>query len=60
MKRNTVIFTKLLPVSVRVKLGLFAIIVVGLIAISSGTGFRTVNVAGFDIPPPGRGLDTVT
>ena len=52
--------TKLLPDNVSVKSELPITIDAGLIAEIIGTGFRTVNVAAADVPPPGKGLNAVT
>ena len=51
---------KLLPVRVRVKSVLPAVTDVGFMDESVGTGFKTVNTALFDRPPPGWGFEAVT
>ena len=39
------------------KSGLSAVIDAGVMDVSEGMGLRTVNVAVFDVPPPGDGFD---
>jgi hypothetical protein len=50
---------KFVPVSVSVKPLLPAVVEVGAIDDRVGTGFCTVKVCAFDVPPPGAGLETV-
>jgi hypothetical protein len=50
---------KLVPVAVRVNAAVAAVLVVGLILDSVGTGLLTVNVRDWEVPPPGVGLNTV-
>jgi hypothetical protein len=51
--------TKLVPLTVKVKPPLPAVTQVGLIDVVVGTGLLMVNVAAFDVPPPGVGFTTV-
>jgi hypothetical protein len=52
--------TKFEPVTVSVKAGMPAIMVLGLSNVSAGTGLLIVKVRGLDVPPPGAGVETVT
>jgi len=52
--------TKFVPVTVRVNEALPAATHVGFIEVVVGAGLLIVNVAEFDVPPPGAGLTTVT
>ena len=60
MKLTVAVFTKLLPVSVRVKSGAPAFKVCGFMDESVGTEFKTVNVVLFDNPHQGSGFEAVT
>ena len=55
---------KFVPVTVRVKAGLPAVVLIGEMAVTVGTGLLPtavmVNVEVFDVPPPGAGVTTVT
>jgi hypothetical protein len=51
---------KLSPLRINVKSGLPAVIDEGLIDVKEGPGFKTVNVNGVVLPPPGAGLVTLT
>jgi len=53
-------FTKLLPVTVKVKAAVPAVRLRGDNEPATGTGFLTVKETEPDVPPPGAGLDTVT
>jgi hypothetical protein len=59
-QRTTEVATKLLPVTVRVKLAPPAIRLLGESALVPGKGLLTVNVRAPDVPPPGAGVNTVT
>ncbi len=60
-KFTTELFTKPVPVTVRVNPGSPTVAVVALSEVTVGSGLLTVKVsAGVDVPPPGAGLDTVT
>jgi hypothetical protein len=50
---------KFVPVTVNVKLGPPAVVEVGPMDVVVGTGFLTVRVCAFDVPPPGAGFTTV-
>ena len=52
--------TKFVPFTVKVNCGPPAAAQVGLIEVVVGTGLLMVNVTGFDVPPPGEGVLTVT
>jgi len=57
------LLTKFVPDKLNVKSGLPAVVELGLIELSVGTGFAaavTVNVTLFEVPPPGVGFTTVT
>ena len=51
--------TKLVPVTVRVKAPLPAVVVVGLMLLSVGAGLLTVKLIALELPPPGVGFRTV-
>lgn len=54
---------KLVPVIVRIKAGLPAVVLIGEMVVTVGTGLLPtavmVNVEVFDVPPPGAGVTTV-
>jgi hypothetical protein len=52
--------TKFVPVTEREKAALPAVAEEGLSEVIVGAGLLTVKVEGFDVPPPGAGLETVT
>jgi hypothetical protein len=52
--------TKFVPFTVSVKSELLAAMEMGEREVVVGTGFNTVNVCAFDVPPPGAGFTTVT
>src|SRR6266542_871310 len=60
-QRTTDAEMKLLPLTVRMKLGPPAVTDDGLMPVILGTGFvaLTVNATEFEVPPPGDGLKTV-
>jgi len=63
LKFTTELLTKPAPVTVRVKAPEFAATVDGCSLVMAGTGLFAavmVKVSGFDVPPPGVGLVTVT
>ncbi len=59
-QRTTEVLTKLEPFTVSVKSTPPAVVLVGDVLVSVGTGLVTVNVCGAVTPPPGPGLKTVT
>jgi hypothetical protein len=59
LNRITELLLKFVPVTVRVKLAAPADLLVGLIALSVGTGLLTTKLIEFEVPPPGPGLTTV-
>src|SRR2546422_830990 len=52
--------TKFVPVTVSVNAGAPATAKTGFSPVVVGAGFTIVRVCGFDAPPPGAGLTTVT
>ena len=60
----TEVLIKLFPLAVKVNEAAPAVILAGDMAVNVGTGLfpgaLTVNVAAFDVPPPGAGVTTVT
>jgi hypothetical protein len=52
--------TKFDPLTVRVKVGPPAVVLLGEIELIAGTGLLMVNVIAFDVPPPGGAFTTVT
>ena len=52
--------TKFVPFTVKVNCPPPAVAQVGLIELVVGTGLLIVNVCGFEVPPPGAGVTTVT
>ena len=52
--------TKLVPFTVMVKAASPTFLLVGEMLVVVGTGLFTVRTCGFDVPPPGAGLMTVT
>src|SRR2546425_5533778 len=58
--RTTELSTKFVPVTVSVNCGPPTTTDGGLRLVIVGIGFKTVKVCGFDVPPPGAGLNTVT
>jgi hypothetical protein len=59
-QRTTEPLMKLVPFTVSIKPAVPAVTVVGEIDVVAGTGAMVVNCCGFEIPPPGAGLKTVT
>ena len=57
--RTTELALKFVPLTVRVKAGPAAVLLVGLILVMVGDGLLTVNVRELEVPPPGVGLKTV-
>jgi len=57
---TTALPSKLVPLTVRVKLLPPAIVEVGAIDVVVGAPKMTVKVFSFEVPPPGAGLVTVT
>src|SRR5579863_3699642 len=55
---TTAVFSKLLPFTVSVKAAPPANAEFGTSVVSTATGVVTLNVAVFDVPPPGAGLTT--
>lgn len=51
---------KLLPFTVMLNAAPPAIAEFGMIVLSAGIGVVTLNCNGFDVPPPGAGLVTLT
>jgi len=60
LKFMTELDTKLVPLTVRVNCVLPTVVDIGLIEVVVGTGFRTVKIWLFDVPPPGAPFTTVT
>jgi len=60
LKRSTAFVAKLAPVTVRVPAPAPAWLLVGEIVAIVGTGFATVRVKVFELPPPGGGFTTTT
>ena len=58
-KRTIELLLKFEPFAVSVKALVPAVLLVGLMLLSVGTGLLTVNVRELDVPPPGVGLNTV-
>jgi len=59
LNRTTELLLKFVPVTVRVKLPLPAVLVVGLMLLSVGVGLLTIKLIASEFPPPGVGLNTV-
>src|SRR5688572_6730329 len=59
LKRTTELLTKPLPLTARVKGPLPAVLLVGEMPLSVGTGLFTLKARTLDGPPPGAGLKTV-
>jgi len=57
---TTEVSTKFVPFTVSVKSELLAAMEMGEREVVVGTGFKTVNVCAFEVPPPGAGFTTVT
>ena len=59
LKRTTELLLKLVPFTVKVKAASPAVLLVGAMVVSVGTGLLTVRLVALETPPPGNGLKTV-